>query len=416
MKNKEKHENGLITWKNCLTVAITAFLLYLAVHYWSLVANLFMTALSSALPIFVGFAIAYALNILMSQYEKIYFPRKRDKKFVEKTRLPVCMVLTFLTFAAAMALLIWIVVPELILCITFLVAKIPPLIQKLLASNWVREFLPEDIFSTLKSTNWTVYVKTIIDNFSSQLGSAAGAVISLVTSTFSLIVTIFISIIFSIYMLVDRDNLSRQIKRLSKHFMTEKHFGKVSHIAGVVNDSFRRYVVGQFTEAIILGILCTAGMLIFRFPYAGMIGTLIGFTALIPIAGAYIGAGVGALMILTVSPMKALFFLIFILVLQQLEGNLIYPKVVGNSLGLPAIWVLAAVTVGGGLMGILGMIIGVPIAATLYRLLREELHRREAKAASETVGTLGTHTVHMVKVKVKKGEKPKEADDKKSRK
>ena len=142
------------------------------------------------------------------------------------------------------------------------------------------------------------------------------------------------------------------------------------------DDCFHRYIVGQCTEAVILGVLCTVGMLIFRFPYAPMIGALIGFTALIPVAGAYIGAAVGAIMILTVSPLKALLFLVFIVVLQQLEGNLIYPKVVGKSIGLPAIWVLAAITVGGSLMGIAGMLISVPITAALYRLLKEDMRRQ----------------------------------------
>jgi len=145
----------------------------------------------------------------------------------------------------------------------------------------------------------------------------------------------------------------------------------------VVNDSFHRYIVGQFTEAIILGVLCAAGMLVFQFPYAGMIGALIGFTALIPVAGAYIGGIVGFVMILTVSPVKALLFIVFLVVLQQLEGNLIYPKVVGGSLGLPAIWVLAAVTIGGALLGIMGMLIGVPIAAAAYRLIRDDMRRKE---------------------------------------
>ena len=152
---------------------------------------------------------------------------------------------------------------------------------------------------------------------------------------------------------------------------------KITHWLGVLNDCFRKYITGQCLEAVILGILCCIGMAIFQFPYAMMIGTLIGFTALIPVAGAYIGAAVGAIMIFTVSPIKALFFLIFIIVLQQLEGNLIYPKVVGSSIGLPALWVLAAVTIGGGLMGVLGMLIGVPIAAALYRLIREDLWARE---------------------------------------
>ena len=181
-------------------------------------------------------------------------------------------------------------------------------------------------------------------------------------------------------MLIDKEKFFSQTKRVCKSYLSEKHFDKVSHVSAVVNNSFRRYIVGQFTEAIILGVLCSVGMLVFGFPYAGMIGTLIGFTALIPVAGAYIGAGVGAVMILTVSPLKALLFLVFILVLQQLEGNLIYPKVVGNSLGLPALWVLAAVTVGGALAGVLGMLLGVPIAAAAYQLVREDLHRRELKA------------------------------------
>ena len=143
-----------------------------------------------------------------------------------------------------------------------------------------------------------------------------------------------------------------------------------------MNDSFHRFIVGQCTEAVVLGVLCIIGMWIFRFPYAMMIGVLIGFTALIPIAGAYIGAGVGAFMILTESPLKSLLFLVFIVILQQLEGNLIYPRVVGSSIGLPGIWVLAAITIGGGLMGIPGMLLAVPIMATLYRLLRDDMHKR----------------------------------------
>ena len=145
----------------------------------------------------------------------------------------------------------------------------------------------------------------------------------------------------------------------------------------VLNDCFHRYVVGQCVEAVIIGVLCMIGMFIFRFPYATMIGTLVGFTALVPIAGAYIGAVVGAFMILTVSPLQAVLFVVYLTVLQQLEGNLIYPRVVGTSLGLPGMWVLAAVTVGGGLYGILGMLIGVPLAAAAYRLLKEDVSRRE---------------------------------------
>ena len=152
---------------------------------------------------------------------------------------------------------------------------------------------------------------------------------------------------------------------------------RIKHALSVMNQCFRRYIVGQVTEALILGALCTIGMLILQIPYASVIGALVTFMALIPIMGAYISAIVGSIIIFTVSPVKALVFLIFIVILQQVEGNVIYPKVVGTSLGLPGLWVLAAVTVGGGLFGIPGMILGVPLTATLYTLIKEKLNAEE---------------------------------------
>ena len=152
-------------------------------------------------------------------------------------------------------------------------------------------------------------------------------------------------------------------------------YNKITYVLSILNDCFRKYIVGQCTEAVILGLLCIIGMLILQLPYATMIGALIALTALIPVAGAYIGAVVGAFMILTVSPIKALIFLIFLVILQQFEGNIIYPKVVGSSLGLPGIWVLAAITVGGGIMGIFGMLIGVPIVAAIYRIVKNDVNK-----------------------------------------
>jgi predicted PurR-regulated permease PerM len=160
--------------------------------------------------------------------------------------------------------------------------------------------------------------------------------------------------------------------------MKPQHYEKLMYVLAVLNNSFHRYITGQCIEAVILGSLCAAGMLILRLPYPTMIGALMAFTALIPVAGAYIGAGIGAFMIVMVSPVKALIFLIFIVVLQQVEGNIIYPKVVGSSLGLPGIWVLASVIIGGGIMGVAGMLLGVPLAAAAYTLLRNELNKASA--------------------------------------
>ena len=162
-------------------------------------------------------------------------------------------------------------------------------------------------------------------------------------------------------------------------YLKPRRAAAIRHVLKTLNECFRSYIVGQCLEALILGALCTLGMLVFRFPYAVMVGTLVGFTALIPIAGAYIGAFVGAFMIFTVDPLKALLFLVYIVVLQQIEGNLIYPHVVGSSVGLPSIWVLAAVTLGGKLMGVAGMLFFIPLCSVLYALFRGYVKDRLAK-------------------------------------
>jgi len=368
----------VITWKNCLKVGVSAFVLFLCIYYWKGISGILASVIGALTPVFIGFAIAYVLNILMSFYERHYFPKSK-KKLVKLSRRPVCLTGAFLTLAGIIALIVILVVPELVSCVKFLVSEIPPLIERILKTEFVRENLPKDILSKLSGIDWMSYISKFIDTVGSGLGNALGAVVSAVTSAVSVIVTALLSIIFSLYLLAGKDKLCSQSKRLCKSYVPEKATDRLSYTVKVFDECFHNYIVGQCTEAVILGVLCTLGMLIFRFPYAPMIGTLVGFTALIPVAGAYIGAGVGAVMMLTESPLKALLFLVFIIVLQQLEGNLIYPKVVGDSVGLPAVWVLVAVTVGGGLFGVLGMLLGVPLAAGIYRLVSEDVRRREAK-------------------------------------
>ncbi len=372
-----------ITWKNCFRVGISAFLLFLCVYYWKGISGFLGTAVGTTTPIIAGLSIAYVLNLLMTFYERHYFPKFSDKKWVAASRRPVCLTGAILTLLGIIALIIYLVVPELFSCVSFLVSEIPPLIQRTLKSEWLGDLLPANIIAQLSSIDWMSNITKIVETVSSSIGGAVGVVVSAVTSVVSVVVTVFISFIFSVYLLYGKDSLKRQSRRLLDSYLPKNRTSKFMHVLRVLNDCFRRYIVGQCLEAVILGLLCMIGMLIFRFPYAGMIGALIGFTALIPVAGAFIGAGVGALMILTVSPIKALLFIVFIIVLQQIETNLIYPKVVGTSIGLPAMWVLAAVTVAGGLFGVFGMLIGVPIAATVYRLVREDLHRREKLKTAE---------------------------------
>lgn len=372
-----------ISWKSCFRVGISLFLLFLGIHYCDGALALVARILSAAAPVFVGFVIAYILNILMSFYERHYFRKLTAKKLVQKSRRPVCMILAILTLVGIVALIVRLVIPELVSCVKFLVAEIPPAIEELLSNEFVVEVLPATVLAELSKIDWRNSISTIVKVVTSGLGSTMSTIYSAVSSVFSAIVTFFISLIFSVYLLLGKEELQDQGKRLLRNYMRPKWVSKFMYVLNIVNDSFHRYIVGQCMEAVILGLLCMLGMFILGLPYAVMIGTLIGFTALIPVAGAYIGAGVGALMIFTVSPVEALIFLIFILVIQQVEGNLIYPKVVGNSIGLPAIWVLATVTIGGSLMGISGMLIGVPIAASLYRLIREDVARREAASGTE---------------------------------
>lgn len=251
----------------------------------------------------------------------------------------------------------------------------PEFIEYLIGQADKLNLLSDEVLAELATINWQSRIGQFVKVLTSGLGSVMDVVIRTFTSVFSWIVTLFMAIIFSIYLLLGKENLKRQGKKLLRHYLPIKLCGNVFYVLNVLHDCFHRYIVGQCTEAAILGLLCMVGMTVLRLPYATMIGALVGFTALIPVAGAYIGAGVGAFLIVMVSPLKAVIFLIFIMILQQLEGNLIYPRVVGASLGLPGIWVLAAVTIGGGVMGVVGMLLGVPITAALYRIIRDDVNR-----------------------------------------
>lgn len=198
----------------------------------------------------------------------------------------------------------------------------------------------------------------------------------------------FIGLVFSIYILADKETLKRQTLRLVRVWFPKRFGRSIIHIVSVCNRSFRNFIAGQAIEAVILGTLCTIGMLILRLPYAPMIGALVGVTALIPIVGAFIGTIIGAFLILTISPFKAFLFVAFFIILQQLEGNLIYPKVVGSKINLPAIWVLAAVTIGGSLARPLGMLLGVPAVSAAYELLKEATRKQELRSTEAQLAQL----------------------------
>lgn len=366
-----------LTFKTCLTVISSLFLLYLAIHYWPAFTSFFKSLFSAAAPLILGFLIAYIVNLVMFAYEKLLFKKAKSKRI----KRPVCMVLAFLTFVAVATLVVWLVIPQLIECIATLLRMLPGAIDRFLNFVAKHHLISDELLSTLDSIDWQSRVEQLLDVLTSGVSDVVTIVIQTLQSLISGVITTFLSLIFSFYLLYSKEELKSQASRVCKSFLPESFYAKLQYVLYNLNVSFRRYLIGQCTEAVILGLLCSVGMLILRLPYPAMISTLIAFTALIPVAGAYIGAGVGAFMILTVSPLQALIFLAYIIVLQQLEGNLIYPRVVGSSLGLPGIWVLGAVTVGGGIAGILGMFIGVPLTAAAYRMLRDAVEAREQKKA-----------------------------------
>lgn len=365
-----------LDWKTCLKAGLTVFLVFIAIYHWHDAENFAGLLLSGAVPLIIGCVAAYLINILMSFYEKHYF-RKKTGRFVEKSRRPVCLLAAIITLIAIVALVIVLVVPELVSCVELLLNETPGAIER--AFDWIRgnEWLAKELENLEINIDWRNRISEIINTVTSGLGNVVGFVAGTLSSVFSTASTIIIGILFAVYILSSKERLGRQMDRLLKAYTPAKWYHKVEHVFGVLDDCFHRFIVGQCIEALILGGLCAVGMLIFQLPYATMVGAFIAFTALIPIAGAYIGAGVGAFMILTVSPVKALIFLVYILLLQQFEGNVIYPRVVGSSIGLPGIWVLAAITIGGGLMGVVGMLVAVPLAAAIYRLLKEDVSRRE---------------------------------------
>lgn len=364
-----------LDWKTCGKIAVTVFAIYVAIHYWTHAANLLKTLVAAILPIIIGLVIAYPINILMSFYERNLF-KKSTKPNINKTRRTLGFLLAILTVTAILALVICLVVPQLTECVKLLVAKLPRLfslaVEKI--NSW--DFTPEKLSKYLSDIDWQGKISQIIEKASSGIGNVFTVIIATLTSVVSGVATVILAIIFAVYLLLSKDKLLAQVRLVSKRYLPQKYIDKADYVLGIANESFRKYIVAQCTEAIILGALITVGMIIFRFPYAAMIGAVSAVCAFVPVVGAFVAGGIGFVLILTESPTKALLFILFIVVIQQIEGNLIYPKVMGNSIGLPGFWVLVAVTIGGGMFGVTGIILSVPIASTIYRIIKDDIRKK----------------------------------------
>lgn len=333
----------------------------------SFIGNIF----SIISPFIIGACLAFILNIPMSYFErKINEVRKKknDKKWVRI----ISLIFAFIIIIFVLTIIVTLIVPELIDVINLLIKNIPMYFNNF--NKFISNSNMKELALWFENQNITVY--SIKSGLMTQLPDLLTTSITLVSGIINGITTFLIAIVFAIYILIDKEKLQKQSEKIIKAYLNKEKATKAFEFFKVINHTFKSFFTVQCLEATILGLLTMVGMFIFNLPYAVPIGVLIGVTALIPIVGAFIGLIIGAILILSISPIKMITFILFILILQQIEGNLIYPKVVGKSVGLPGMWVLFAVTVGGSIGGIVGMLLGVPVASIIYTLLKNKVNER----------------------------------------
>ena len=338
-------------------------------------------------PFLLGGAIAFVLSVPMNRIDKRLFGKAKEGSRLDKASAPLSLILTLVLVLAVLSLVVIVVLPELAGTIAMLgrtlPEKVPVLLKKieLLFDN--NPELIHYIEELEASLNWEEILNQLVTFFRVGANTMLDSTISVATGIVSGVGTFFIAFVFACYILLQQPFLKRQMTKLLFAYLKETQAREFLRICNLTYRTFSNFLTGQCMEAVILGTMFFITMTIFRFPFALLVGVLLAFTALIPIFGAFIGCGVGAFLILTVDPKQALFFVIMFLILQQIEGNLIYPKVVGGSIGLPAIWVLAAVSLGGSLFGVVGMLVFIPIVSVLYALLKENVKKRLAEKQIE---------------------------------
>lgn len=369
--------------KRILLLMACAILLYWGLNNLSVLGGLLRSILSLFSPLLIGVGIAYVMNLLLMAIERLWDKalKKAPELWRVKLKRPICLTLAFLLFLGIIFAIIFILIPRLEEAGTTLVANVPTYITQIQGwwDNLTAFAADHGITLPELSMNVEDATKFITKLLTSNGDSVVNTTINITTSILGALVNVLLALVFSVYMLAQKEKLVAQGKRLLLAALPEKAGERTMHILKLTNGAFSSFVTGQVTEAFILGTLCCLGMLILRLPYALPVSVIISFTSLIPIFGAWIGAATGAFLIVFVSPVKALTFLIFLLILQQVEGNLIYPKVVGKSVGLPGLWVLAAVTIGGGAFGVLGMLLGVPVCSVIYALVQDYLRAQPAE-------------------------------------
>lgn len=367
-----------ISYIQLIKLIVIGIVVYSLLQHLNVVLDLIDMVLGFLAPFILGFAMAFVLNVIMIRFEKgIFMITKKKPKYTR----PLSIMLSIVSVILVLLFVGFLVIPEVAKTISVSMKEVPVFFEQL--QHWVldnKDMFPQlsDWISDLQ-IDWDSLSKSIFQvakvGFSGVLDSTVSVISSLISGIFNFIV----AFVFAGYILMNKETLKKQTKMLLQAYIQNDKVDKIMHVGRKSREIFSNFVVGQCIEAIILGALCALGMTLLNLPYALMIGSLVGVTALIPILGAFIGGGVGVFMIMMHDPMQAVIFLVFLLVLQQLEGDFIYPRVVGSSVGLPAIWVLLAVTIGGAISGILGMLLSVPVLSIIYVLLKEDTYKRLKK-------------------------------------
>ncbi len=375
--------------KKIIGIITFAIVLYFLLQNVGTVKQVIGNILGILSPFLIGAGVAFILNIPMKFLEgKLFKPKKMKNGKVKQSRLkrPVSILLSIILVLLIISFVIKLIIPQIISVIVMFASEVPSLLYDL--KDWAIEMTEQypDISNQIKGIeiNWDKLTNDAINfitNIASGLvTSSIGFIVSLIGGIFDTV----ISLVFAIYILGSKEKLGKQFEKIVKAYLPEDKAKYLLEIGSLSKNTFCNFITGQCIEAMILGILCFIGMTLLKIPFAATVSVVVGVTVLIPMIGAFIGMVVGAVLIVSISPIKALVFVIFILILQQIENNAIYPKVVGDSVGLPGMWVLVAVVVGGSLGGALGLLLGLPTVSVLYSIFRNDVNQRLEKKKNLT--------------------------------
>ena len=367
-----------IDYKKILEIVLIGIGCYWALNNFQIILDIFNSILAVIMPFLLGIMIAFILNVLMIRIEKILSRFILDKKYTSFKRV-ISIIVSLLIVIGVIGIIITLIIPELTNAIKVIVKSFPETFEQL--QVWINQngnSFPQ-LETWINSIDLNSIASELSGLFKIGLTGMLGSTVDVISMFFTSILNLVVGIVFALYILMSKETLKRQSHKLIDAYIPKRISVKLLEVGTLARTTFSNFVIGQTVEAFILGTLCAVGMAVLNLPYAPMVGSLVGITAFVPIVGAFIGGGIGAFMILTVDPMPALIFIIFLVVLHQLEGDLIYPRVVGSSVGLPSIWVLFAVTVGGGLWGITGMLFSVPVLSVVYALIKGHVNKSGTK-------------------------------------